>query len=338
LARAQRWRVAIDAWAPSLSPCDGEIGPPSEWLADARASGYAATGLTTYAACPWRFFVTGVLGLDPPADAESCAAPTARDWGVLAHEAVARAVRAGAAGIDSIWRELCARQAQREGIGYPLLWELTVERIGRVVAEVVADDEAERAQSGFTPIETEVTLRGTLGGDRPISIQGRLDRIDQSEDGRLRVIDWKFRSTRARNRRDDPVAAALRARSLQPPLYAALVERFATARGANATGEPSAVVEYRVGLSEADAEIERAPYAPDPATAERILDTAHVLVDGIERGLFPMIPDTACAWCEVAASCRRRHAPSRARAERDPRASRVAAIRRTPLRAPKDAT
>jgi hypothetical protein len=287
-----------------------------------------------YAACPWQFFVTRVLDVDAPADAEANAGPSAREWGLLAHEAIAQAARSSAPDVDAIWREVCARYARRAGIGYPLAWDLAVERIGRVVTEVAADDAAERARTGFTVIETEVALRGELGSDPIVPIQGRLDRLDRGAHGGLRVIDWKFRAGREANRRNDLVAAALRGRGLQPPIYEALATRYALTRlGA---GWESAAVVYDVGLNDPGAGIDRAPYAPDPETRARILDTVRALVDGIEQGTFPMNPDTHCAWCDVAASCRRRHAPSRFRVERDPRSTGLEAIRRATVRTRKD--
>ncbi|HET8760839.1 MAG TPA: PD-(D/E)XK nuclease family protein [Nitrospiria bacterium] len=335
LVRAASCRDAIEAWATTLSAFDGDVGTPEEWLARQREAGYAATGLATYAACPWQFFVTRVLDVSPSSDAEVDAGPTARDWGLLAHEAIARAARDSASDINAIWREVCARYARRAGIGYPLVWDLAVERIGRVVAEVAADDAGERDRSGYTVIETEVALRGELGADPVVPIQGRLDRLDQAPDKGLRVIDWKFRDARGANRRNELVAEALRGRGLQPPIYEALAQRYALTRLGKAVGESAAVV-YEVGLNERDAGIEREPYAPDPDMRTRILGTVRALVDGIEQGVFPMNPDAHCAWCEVAASCRRRHAPSRARAERDPRSVGLDRIRRAPVRPPKE--
>lgn len=335
LVRAASCRAAIEAWATTFSAFDGDVGTPEAWLARQREAGYAATGLATYAACPWQFFVTGVLGVSPPADAEAHAGPTARDWGLLAHEAIARAARDSASDVNAIWRELCARYARRAGIGYPLVWDLAVERIGLVVAEVAADDAAERDRSGYTVIETEVALRGELGADPAVPIQGRLDRLDQGADGSLRVVDWKFRDTRGTNRRNELVAEALRGRGLQPPIYEALARRYAITRLGRPAAESAAVV-YEVGVNEPGGGIQREPYAPDPDTRTRILGTVRALVDGIEHGVFPMHPDTHCAWCAVAASCRRRHAPSRARAERDPRSVGLDRIRRAPVRPPKE--
>ncbi|MFZ5862282.1 MAG: PD-(D/E)XK nuclease family protein [Nitrospirota bacterium] len=335
LTRAASCRAAIDAWATTLSAFDGDVGPPLEWLVGQREAGYSATGLATYTTCPWQFFVAKVLGVVQPADAEANAEPTARDWGVLAHEAVARAARDSASDINAIWREVCARYARRAGIGYPLAWDLAVERIGRVVARVAADDATERARTGYAVIETEVALRGELGADPAVPIQGRLDRIDQAPDKGLRVVDWKFRAARGANRRSDLAAAALRGRGLQPPIYEALAQRYALTHLGRTTGNTEAVV-YEVGLNERDAGIDRAPYAPDPDARTRILGTVRALVDGIEQGVFPMNPDTHCAWCDVAASCRLRHAPSRARAERDPRSAGLDRIRRAPVRPPKE--
>ncbi len=330
LARARRFRRAVDAWGAGLSPFDGDLGPPKEWLAEALARGYTATGLKTYAECPWRYFLTEVLEIEAPADVDERAGPTVRTWGLLAHETLARASRVPADPIDSIWREVCARHAGRHAIGYPLAWELGVERFGRIVAEARADDREELARSGYAPIEVEVTLRGVLGGGRDIPISGRLDRIDAGPDGRLRVIDWKVQWTRSGDRRSDPVAAALRGQALQPPLYAALARAHASARGGD--GPPVEVELYAIRPRAKDLPVKRTRYEPDADTAERIGATIATLVEGIAAGAFPMIPDVYCVRCEVSAACRRRHAPSRARAERDLRTARLAGIRRTPVR------
>lgn len=330
LRRAARLRRAVDGWNPALSVFDGDLEPPRERIEELRALGYTATGLNAYAQCPWRFFLTDVLDIAPLADAQDRAGPTARDWGLLAHEALARAARSGAQAIDAIWREVCERHAQRHGIGYPLAWELAVERLGRVLAEVLADDRTESARSGYTPLDTEVTLQGALGGEREIPIRGRLDRVDAGPDGRLRVIDWKFRCTRSRDRRD-PVVAALRGQSLQPPLYAALAREYAATRRGGTHEGPIDVAVYTVQPRAEDTAIDRARYEPDAETSVRVRSAIDLLVGGIERGLFPMIPDAYCSWCQLSAACRRRHAPSRARAERDPRTARLAGIRRAAL-------
>jgi ATP-dependent helicase/nuclease subunit B len=331
LQQAARLRRAVDAWGTALSLFDGDLEPPRERIEEMRALGYTATGLNTYAECPWRFFLTDVLELAPLADAQERAGPTARDWGLLAHEALARATRSGDRSIDAIWREVCARHAQRKGVGYPLAWDLAVERLGRVLAEVLADDQAEWVRSAYTPLETEVTLQGSLDGERAIPIRGRLDRVDVRPDGALRVVDWKFRWTRSRDRRADPVAAALRGQGLQPPLYAALARGAAATRRSGTPEAPIDVAVYAVRPNVETIAIDRSRYEPDAETSGRIRSTINLLVDGIENGLFPMIPGAYCSWCRVSAACRRRHAPSRSRAERDPRAARIASIRRTVL-------
>jgi hypothetical protein len=324
------------------------VGALPEWVAETRAEGYSASLLQTYAECPWRVFVTRVLHAAPLADAEAQGAPGSTDWGALAHEALARLYREWpgapdrpAARIGAIWREVCERYAASRAVGYPLVWEVETARISAVLAAVVAEDAAELSATGFRPIETEIDLSATIDRPRPVPIRGRLDRIDRAAGG-LRVIDWKFSWTRSDDRLN-LVTQALRGRALQPPLYAALAARYAeSAAGGERrdarqlssvtldAGGPVTVAVYAVRPDSRDGLLDRLPYRPDPATAERIEDTIGSLVAGIENGLFPMIPERYCSWCDVAAACRRRHAPSRARAERDPRAASLAAIRKTP--------
>jgi len=338
LERGGAARRACDAWGGALTPYDGDVGALPEWVAETRAEGYSASLLQTYAECPWRVFVTRVLHAAPLADAEAQGAPGSTDWGALAHEALARLYREWpgapdrpAARIGAIWREVCERYAAARAVGYPLVWEVETARIGAVLAAVVAEDAAELSDTGFRPIETEIVLSATIDRPRPVPIRGRLDRIDSAAGG-LRVIDWKFQWTRSDDRLN-LVTQALRGRTLQPPLYAALAARYAeSAAGGKRrdAGGPVTVAVYAVRPDSRDGLLERLPYRPDPATAERIEDTIGSLVAGIEDGLFPMIPERYCSWCDVAAACRRRHAPSRARAERDPRAASLAAIRKTP--------
>ncbi len=341
LDRVGRARRASDAWGSALTPYDGDVGALPEWVAGTRAEGYSASLLQAYAECPWRVFVTRVLHAAPLADAEEQASPGSADWGALAHEALARLYREwpgardrAVARIDTIWREMCERHAASRAVGYPLVWEVETARIGALLAAVVAEDAAELSDTGFRPIETEIVLSATIDRPRPVPIRGRLDRIDGATGGGLRVIDWKFQWTRSHDRLN-LVTQALRGLALQPPLYAALAARYAGSAAAGERREAGVsvtVAVYAVRPYSRDRLVERLPYRPDPETAGRIGDTIASLVSGIEDGLFPMIPDRYCSWCNVAAACRRRHAPSRARAKRDPRVARLAAIRTTPTR------
>ena len=81
----------------------------------------------------------------------------------------------------------------------------------------------------------------------------------------------------------------------------------------------------------------RLSYQPNEEAESRVEQTLSLLIEGIEHGEFPMIPDSYCAWCEVAPACRRRHGPSRARAQTDARASRVAGIRNATIRSGRSA-
>ena len=76
----------------------------------------------------------------------------------------------------------------------------------------------------------------------------------------------------------------------------------------------------------------RLSYQPDDEAESRVEQTLSLLIEGIEHGEFPMIPDSYCGWCDVAPGCRRRHGPSRARAKTDARASRVVGLRDATIR------
>jgi RecB family exonuclease len=169
-----------------------------------------------------------------------------------------------------------------------------------------------------------------------VPIQGRLDRIDGHPDGRLRVIDFKVSRGRS-SAETNLLRAVLRGERLQPPLYVALGGAYAASAGAGDGASGVEVLLYVVAPGSSQGPLVRLSYQPDEEAESRVEQTLSLLIEGIEHGEFPMIPDSYCGWCDVAPACRRRHGPSRARTQTDARASRVAGIRNATIRSGRSA-
>lgn len=132
------------------------------------------------AADPFSFYARRMLGLcelDPlEQDAD------ARIRGTIVHRILERLVKEPAVDPDAlITSELAASGVDPARL---LLWR---PRVARMVAWVGAELAADRAR-GWQPVGAEVPLRGTLAG---IAVQGKADRIDRHDDGRLRILDYK---------------------------------------------------------------------------------------------------------------------------------------------------
>jgi ATP-dependent helicase/DNAse subunit B len=183
----------------------------------------SASGLETYARCPFRYFLTTVLGLSAQDDPEQLLTIRPRDRGILLHTILhdffSRLQREHHLPVkideqESLRRLLlevadvhCATFAQTKATGLPLLWELEQEHI-RTQLLFLLQWEVQR-DDAFIPVGFEVPF----GGDEsciensffpaqpvsfvsdetlPVFFHGRIDRIDVTPDGRrARILDYK---------------------------------------------------------------------------------------------------------------------------------------------------
>jgi len=346
LARGRTVKAVIDGSSAS-GAYDGRVGPLPTFLAELRARGFSATALQTYARCPLQFFLQRVVGVEARDRPEEREGPASADWGRLCHDVFARlyqgwtapslpSVSEVTARLGALCDDVFSRYARDEATGYPLVWELATRTTKTMLGEAVATDVQELRESGFVPLSTEVAVSGTLRRPDGVPIQGRLDRIDGHPDGRFRVIDFKV--SRGRSPAEtNLLRAVLRGERLQPPLYVALGGAYAASAGAGDGASGVEVLLYVVAPGSSQGPLVRLSYQPDEEAESRVEQTLSLLIEGIEHGEFPMIPDSYCGWCDVAPACRRRHGPSRARAQTDARVSRVAGIRNATIRSGRSA-
>lgn len=163
------------------------------------AAGIPPTAFADYLDCPFRFFLKRVAGMRPndPDRAE----PDAAAFGDFVH-----AVLKGFAG-DPTERDLTDEELLRAALDRrvdeqlkrtygdrPPLAALIQANAARARLHGFARTQAEHRASGWkiVSVEKSFTFAMNLGdGAPPFVIEGRFDRIDRHEDGRILVIDYK---------------------------------------------------------------------------------------------------------------------------------------------------
>ena len=237
---------------PAWSRGDWKLRPPAGAAANKEWSHVSPSTLKLYLACPTRFFFAKVLGWErfEPFNGELVAAgfgdlihSVLREWG---NDTAAREI-ADAAKLKACWLDLLKRQAN-ERFGASASPSIRLQLMSaeeRLVA--LAEQQAEQRQAGWHVLEVEKQLNGLIKlAGLPVNM--KVDRIDQHDDGRVRVVDYKTGKTS-----EDPRKAHLRVWSedscpaslgplcvvrsvrggeksygwadLQLPLYAAAVQR-----------------------------------------------------------------------------------------------------------------
>ncbi len=129
----------------------------------------------------------------------------------------------------------------------------------------------------------------TDGGTRRVTLRSKADRIDLLQDGTLRIVDYK--TGRAPEKK----------RSLQLPIYGVCAQQALDGRrGRTWTVSRAGYIAFK----------DKTPFTalpnPERALAEGQA-TLLAVVDGIERGEFPVRPDEPflCSWCAYAGVCRK---------------------------------
>ncbi len=227
------------------------------------------------------------------------------------------------AGLDQAAEHAFARAEARGLTGFPLSWRVVSGELLADLRHVVAADPC--WDDGLAPARFEwsfgrSTAPATLGddssaplgaddaapplgagddapapellvGDRVVRFRGRIDRLDESPDGRrVRLVDYKTGKGTTESER---VGAG---RDVQLPVYVLAL----LASGAPAP--ESLVAEYRMVRRRAGFARLALPGGLDEVR-ESLAATLAIAVAGIEGGLFPRWPDRACAYCDAAASC-----------------------------------
>lgn len=290
-----------------FGPYDGIV--PPELLAGQPVldRDLSASALSDYAVCPYRFFLSRVLGLRAREEPEETLEIAPVERGNLVHKILERFVdrylEAGgewaqflernAALLEQIMEEEFA--ALPQGIrGLTLTWRMIKEQ---VAAELHTYIEEERlgAAGGWQPAATELWFDGVTldAGKRKLTVRGRIDRLDRSPEG-IRVVDYKT----GRGGWDKPDGYR-RGGSLQFPIYLHAAAQTESVPLADCSAEFHYVSE-RAGF-------ERLALTGAELSADgRFEAVLGAMAEGIESGAFFYRPGNArsnCRFCDFRDVC-----------------------------------
>ena len=243
-----------------FGPWTGGLTHPVPAAVTARLTGtFSATSLQRYAECPFRYYLEYVLGVRPLEEPDEDKADTA-ERGSAVHSVLERLVRAAIQACKAPaepWspaehasaQQMLAEQADRmlaEGkAGRAAPWAVQVQRWRRQLRQMLVADDAYRAARGTVPRDVEHAFgrddQPPLALDLPgghVRLAGSIDRVDETSDGELVVIDYKTGKSakyetfpRCDGAADAGTDLTERGTKLQLPLYA-LAARQAYGGGA----------------------------------------------------------------------------------------------------------
>ena len=283
----------------------------------------SASRLEAWAGCPHAYFMRYVLRVEAIDDEDDDHRISPLERGSLVHRILERwlteAIDRSAVPappepwpdrlrdrLAAVGREECDRLATRGLAGRKLYWEYDRRQILADLDRFVDFDDAKRAQYGSRPAAAELGFGMPdspagpaaieIGHGRSLRVRGSIDRVDETDDGGLLVIDYKAGSTRSYEKLslDDPTLGGSR---LQLVLYDLAARRL---RGAADSADGHGAYWF-VSSKGRFTEIGY----PTNAARQQVLDAVGAVVDGIGAGLFPMHPEepgwkpwVSCRYCE----------------------------------------
>lgn len=280
--------LAVTGLVPGEDAPTFRTPPPPDAFPPGEPDRITVTGLGLYTRCPYRWFLQHVQGLrtveHDPAEMDG------QVFGILGHDVLEKAAKSDAFGSE--------RASTVEDLLHATLADLARQQFGSNPRAAVriqlaqlrtrlgdfARWQADRTREGWRVLVTEHNLRDERGLDVDgnwVPLRGRIDRVDQHEDGTLEILDYK-----TSDGPKDPGKTHLekdRWVDFQLPLYEWLFRQWweRTGRGAVPEIELGFVVLSR---EEDSVHHERAKWGPEERAAA--VEAARVAVRGIRQRIF----------------------------------------------------
>jgi ATP-dependent helicase/nuclease subunit B len=283
----------------------------------------SATRLEAWAACPHAYFLRHVLGVHPVEDPEEQYRISPLVLGSLVHDVLDRWIREALDEgrvpdhgqpwtADDIARLHAfgiaeADRLQAKGlVGRAVYWQRDRQVMLDDLARFAEFDHRQRSANAATPIATELPfgmphsptppIRIALPSGRDIRLRGSVDRVDETHDHQLVIIDYKTgKADRFTGLSEaDPTPGGSH---LQLALYAAAVRQV--------LDRPTALARGAYWFVSRKGRFETAGYPITDEVETRAFTTVDGIVDGIAAGLFPQHPAPPgwrmfvdCDYCE----------------------------------------
>ncbi len=181
-----------------VEPPDAGLAWTADWKwkprpPDEPVSRLSVTAFGSYLACPFRFYLKSVLGMQEPEPER--VEWNARDFGIVAHEVLenwgrdeeAREFSKTEALEEWLHAELDRVARGRFGKRLPLSVRIQIEGLRQRLSWFAKRQSCERAE-GWQIEAVEKKFEVELGG---LTVVGMVDRIERHKDGRRRVVDYK---------------------------------------------------------------------------------------------------------------------------------------------------
>ncbi len=303
----------------NLTEWDGDLSSASGVSSVLSTDVLSATGLESWAKCPFSYFLGHILGVESLNDPEEVMSISPLDKGTLVHSILERIVDTGVqllpeSDVDDHLVRICEdefRLAEEKGVtGRSLFWLKAKSEILRDIRLFVANDgeliDANHMNTvwtekpfGFDRENSLPPLAVELLDGTTMRFRGIIDRVDISQNrDSLSVIDYKTGSSNPYKGMDvDPLDAG---RKLQLPIYG-LVAREAF--------DNIDDVQSAYWFVSSSSNFERK--SVDLASVESgFLGVLNLISDGIKAGLFPMNPGEMgrygpenCTYCDFNRIC-----------------------------------
>ena len=341
----------LTVWDGDLSTAAGA----SSRTIPGRSAAFSPTSLEAWAACPYRYFLSRVLGIGALEQPEDVASITPLERGSLVHSVLERFIReapqAGAMpqpgqpwgeGHTRLLMSIAEQEFQdaleRGVTGKPLLWELAQADIRSDLRFFLDEDSKLRQTFGVSPHSSEIAFGSFRHGPANaaaseavewkdpdagvLRFRGIIDRLDVSPSGGGHALVLDYKTGRAGSYdglKKDPVD---RGRRLQLPVYGLAARELLG---------PDVTVQAAYWFVSARGGFELRPSPPVPLDDVLVPFGRAVgaITDGIGRGLFPANPASGestptgnCTYCEFDRLCFQRRARFWERKRVDPRLAR----------------
>jgi ATP-dependent helicase/DNAse subunit B len=326
-----RWAVELEEerWGKKVFTCyDGCICDPKARLLlrsdhPITERTVSPTRLETYATCPFQYFLSTVLRIEPIVEPEKVQRISPLDKGELIHlilwEFLTRLknqreppfqVEPGDADLLHDIANARFDEFERMGItGYPALWALDKERILSCLDGFLEEETRENAfrptyfevrygMRAADPYESEISTEQPVSlrlGKRQVYLRGRIDRIDISTDGRrARVIDYKTGKAYAR---ENDFGGG---KSLQLPLYLLAASQLLEEIHPGIEIEESEYYHLAVRGNRRHIRFDFDALEAEKGALEHVVDT---ICGSVDMGLFFAVPGKYCKNCNFLEIC-----------------------------------
>jgi RecB family exonuclease len=285
----------------------------------------SATRMENWAACPFKYLMRNVLGVEEVENPEDELQITPRDKGSLVHQALEDFIRevlarptsaqpgphepwsaSDRALMADVGERVCADYERRGVTGRPIFWHQDRRRIIADLLRFLEADSSYREDHGMRPLAAELEFGfpraalGTVALDLPdgraVSFHGYADRVDVADDGALHVLDYKTGKvdTYRGLSEDNPDAQG---QLLQLAVYGQAARLL--------HGTPDTPVRAEYWFVSSRGRFERLGYSVTPDVLAHIGETLQAMVNGIEAGVFPPYPTAQstsfrveCPYCD----------------------------------------